>query len=88
MGVLYSNNETGGSDLATRIRADGITPLAGFCYLLFVLLYFPCIATIAAIKQESGHWKWALFTICYTCSLAWGMSFIVYQVGSLLKIGV
>ncbi len=88
MGVLYSKNETGGSDLATRIRADGITPLAGFCYLLFVLLYFPCIATIAAIKQESGHWKWALFTICYTCSLAWIMSFIVYQVGSLLKIGV
>jgi len=88
MGVLYSDSNDGSNQLASKIMADGITPLAGFCYLLFVLIYFPCIATIAAIKQESGHWKWALFTVCYTTGLAWIVSFIVYQTGRLLGIGI
>jgi ferrous iron transport protein B len=51
--------------------------------MVFVLLYFPCIATLAAIKQESGSWKWALFAVGYTTALAWIMSFIVYQIGGL-----
>jgi ferrous iron transport protein B len=61
---------------------EEITPLAAYCYLLFVLLYFPCIATIAAIKNETGSWKWALFAACYTTLLAWLVSAVVYQVGS------
>ena len=50
---------------------------------VFVLIYFPCIAALAAIKQESGSWKWALFAACYTTALAWLVSFTVYQIGGL-----
>ena len=62
---------------------EGITPLAAYCYLLFILLYFPCIATIAAIKNETGSWRWALFAACNTTAIAWIVSAAVYQVGSL-----
>ncbi len=85
MGILYGNNaESDSSHISANMRADGITSLGAFCYLLFVLIYFPCIATISAIKNESGHWKWALFAAGYTTLLAWLISFIVYQVGGLL----
>ena len=57
--------------------------LTAYCYLLFVLLYFPCIATIAAIKGETGTWKWAIFTAVYTTCLAWVVSAAVFQIGSL-----
>ncbi len=62
---------------------EGITPLVAYSYLLFVLLYFPCIATITAIKHETGFWKWALFAAVYTTVLAWIVSAVVYQIGSL-----
>lgn len=94
MGVLYAGDETVADDeeadsvkyanLHKKMSADGITPLVAFCFLLFVLLYFPCIATIAAIKNESGSWKWALFTVFYTTGLAWIVSAVVYQVGRLM----
>lgn len=57
--------------------------LTAYCYLLFVLIYFPCIATIAAIKGETGSWKWALFTAAYTTCLAWVVSALVFQIGSI-----
>lgn len=60
-----------------------LTDLTAYCYLLFVLLYFPCIATIAAIKGETGSWKWALFTAGYTTCLAWAVSALVFQIGSI-----
>lgn len=60
-----------------------IATLTAYCYLLFVLLYFPCIATIAAIKGETGSWKWAIFTAVYTTCLAWIVSALVFQIGSL-----
>ena len=65
------------------MAADGITPLTAYCFLLFVLLYFPCLATIAAIKSETGSWRWALFAAGYTSVLAWVVSALVYQIGSL-----
>ncbi|NLI37078.1 MAG: ferrous iron transport protein B [Bacteroidales bacterium] len=84
MGILYGNNTgSNNTQMAANIRADGITSLGAFSYLLFVLIYFPCIATISAIKSESGRWKWALFAAGYTTILAWCISFIVYQVGGL-----
>lgn len=93
MGVLYSGDESIADDnnsdtakyqyLYKKMSADGVTPLIAFCYLLFVLLYFPCLATIAAIKNESGSWKWALFTAFYTTAVAWIVSAAVYQVGIL-----
>ena len=90
IGVLYHEDEaqvaaaTDGesSTLSARI-AKSITPLSAISYMLFVLIYFPCVATLAAIRQESGKWKWAIFTALYTTALAWIISFAVYQVGSL-----
>lgn len=67
------------------MTADGITPLIAFTYLLFVLIYFPCIATIAAVKGETGSWRWAAFAAIYTTALAWVVSACVYQIGSLLS---
>ena len=81
LGELYVDDPDADSvSLAERIP---ITPLVAFCYMLFVLIYFPCIAALAAIKQESGSWKWALFAACYTTVLAWLVSFAVYQIGGL-----
>ncbi len=61
---------------------DTITPLAAYAYLLFVLLYFPCIATLVAIKHETGRWRWAVIAGLYTTCVAWIVSALVYQVGS------
>ena len=60
------------------------TPLIAFGFLMFTLIYFPCIAVIIAIKKETEGWKWALFTIFYTTSLAWLVAFLVNKVGGLL----
>ena len=91
MGILYHSDdaaeegsEESYSHLRQQMLADGITPLASYCFLLFVLLYFPCIATIAAIKGETGSWKWAAFAAVYTTALAWVVSAVVYQIGSML----
>jgi ferrous iron transport protein B len=74
MAVLYHGD----------ITASGMTTLTAFTFLLFVLLYMPCIPTCIGIKNESGKWKWAGFTILYTTLLAWLTSMLVYQVGSLI----
>lgn len=92
IGVLYTgNSESDETSLQERIlsstKSDGsptFTPLVVISFLLFVLIYFPCIATITAIKEESGSWKWGLFSIGYSTLLAWIVSFLVFQIGSLL----
>ena len=81
LGVLYADDEEVDSvSLAERLN---ITPLVAFGYMLFTLIYFPCVATIVAIKQESGSWKWAIFAATYTTALAWIVSFLVYQIRKL-----
>ena len=91
LGVLYTGEEDDEislkKQLVTATGEDGspaFTPLIVISLLLFVLIYFPCIATIAAIKNESGSWKWAMFTVLYTTALAWVICFCVYQIGGLL----
>jgi ferrous iron transport protein B len=91
MGVLYhQSQETGlpaeslGEKLKQQKYQDGtkvFTSASALSFLVFILLYFPCVAVIAAVKNESGHWKWAAFTVFYTTGLAWIMSFIVYRIG-------
>ena len=82
LGVLYTNEgDVENVNLSDRIP---ITPLVALAYMLFVLIYFPCIATFAAIKQESGSWKWAIFAAGYTTGLAWLVAFTVFQIGSLI----
>ena len=62
---------------------EGLSPLTAYCFLLFVLLYFPCIATVVAIKHETGSWRWAFFAAIYTTVVAWVVSAVVHQVGLL-----
>ena len=96
LGVLYET-DTGndGSGLIDRMREQKYTegprkgehvynPLVAFSLMIFVLIYFPCVAVVAAIKKESGHWKWAAFVASYTTALAWITAFLVYQLGSLI----
>lgn len=100
MGVLYGteqlHNKETTSNLPTilqnekynegsRVGQKVFTPLAGISFLLFILIYMPCVAVVATVKKESGHWKWALFLIVYTTVLAWVLSFSVYQIGMLLS---
>ena len=63
--------------LAASLRA-GMTPQAALAYLVFVLFYFPCVATVTAIKNESGGWKWAIFAAGYTTAFAWVASLVTY----------
>ena len=65
------------------ISAAGFTPLTAFTFMLFVLLYFPCVATIATLHREAGK-QWAWFTVFHSLFLAWFISFIVYQIGMLV----
>lgn len=90
LGVLYTGDPENQESLEARLvnesYADGapvFTPLVVVSLLLFVLIYFPCVATIAAIKEESGSWKWGMFSVIYTTLLAWIVSFLVYQIGLL-----
>lgn len=91
LGVLYTGNDDNQTSLQQRLKAetypDGtpvFTPLVVIGFLLFVLIYFPCIATIAAIKEESGSWKWAVFSIFYSTGLAWMVALLVHQIGLLV----
>jgi len=68
----------------TKSGEKVFTTLNALSFLLFILIYFPCVAVIAAINKESGNWKWAAFTIVSTTALAWLVAFGVYQIGSLM----
>ena len=66
------------------ISAAGFTPITAFGFMLFVLLYFPCVATIATLRREAGK-GWAWFTVFHSLALAWLISFLVCQIGSLVS---
>jgi len=96
MGVLY---QTSGDDttvslqkkLREEVHMTGkrkgqavLTGPAALAFLVFILIYFPCVGVVATIKNESGSWKWAAFAVLYTTTLAWISAFLVYQIGNLL----
>ena len=81
MGVLYGVGEDEES-LSALLAAGAMTPLAGLGLMVFTLLYVPCFACIAVIKRETGSWKWTMFQLVYSTSLAWIFAFVIYQVGS------
>jgi len=96
LGVLYQTEKSvnGTQPLANKLREqhypDGIkkgkpviTPLVALSFMLFILIYFPCIGVVSAISRESGHWKWALFVVVYTTVLAYVGSLALFQIGSL-----
>ncbi len=97
MGVLYQTDPTasGTQSLTTKLKQATYksgpkigqkiyTPVVAMALLIFVLFYFPCVATLAAIRRESGAWKWAIFAMTYTTAIAWIAAFLVYQIGNLI----
>ncbi len=81
-GTIYGVGEDGGG-IITALH-DTFTPLSAFSFMAFVLLYMPCFATFGTIKRETNSWKWPIFTAVYMLVVAWFVSFIIYQGGSLL----
>jgi len=79
MSIVYG---TGGtiSDLAGVIQTS-FTPISAYAFMVFVLLYTPCMATLVVMKKETGSWKWPLFSIAYSFSIAWVLAFLIYQIG-------
>lgn len=87
LGVLYSveDAESDGASLSQHLLASGnYSRAAALAMMIFVLLYFPCIATVSAIAQETGGWKWALFSVVYNTVLAWVVAFAAFHIGGLL----
>ena len=98
LGVMYADEEpvvaeggpatleedaTSSETRLQRALVKSVTPAGALAYMVFILLYFPCIATFVAIKNESGGWKWAIITAVYTIILAWVAAFITFRIASL-----
>jgi ferrous iron transport protein B len=95
LGVMYADDEPIDSpDMSEDTESIGetrlqkalirsVSPAAALAYMVFILLYFPCIATFIAIRNESGSWKWAIITAVYTIILAWTAAFITFRIASL-----
>jgi ferrous iron transport protein B len=90
LGTAYSlgaEEETGSRALQAALRAEpGFTPLVAYTLMVFVLLYIPCLATVAVIAREFS-WRWAGFVVVYTTTVAWIVAFVIYNVGRLLGLG-
>ncbi|MCF8027549.1 MAG: ferrous iron transport protein B [Desulfobacteraceae bacterium] len=85
LGVLYAvEGETDSEALRRALQSSGMTPLSALSLMVFVLLYIPCLATVAAIARETGSVRWAFLSVAYTTAVAWMASFVVYQGGGLL----
>ena len=92
LGVLYSENDADETiSLSQKISQPNpvtgvpdFTPLVALSFMVFVLLYFPCIASVIAVAKEAGSWKWGAFTVLYNTGVAWIVSFLVYQIGLLI----
>ncbi len=83
LGVLYSAEDGGdGDSLSVRLISSGnYTQASALAMMIFILLYFPCIATVMAIAHEAGGWKYAVFSIVYNTLLAWCVAFAAYRIG-------
>jgi len=93
MGTLYSiegedadpEEEYFQQNFAERVREQsGFTPLTAYVLMLFILVYIPCLSTVAVVYRETNGWRWPLFLIGYTSILAWIISFLVYRGGLIL----
>jgi ferrous iron transport protein B len=88
LGVLHAvSDEQGAGAFRNALLASGMTPLAALSMMVFVLLYLPCLATVSAIRRETGSLKYMFLSITYSTSVAWVMAWIVYQGGRLVGLG-
>jgi len=88
-GVLYQVGGEAGEE-SESLRAaisKNMTPLVGYAFMIFVLAYTPCVATVAVIRRESGSWGWTAFAVGYGIALAWILAFVIYRGGMLLGLG-
>lgn len=89
LGVLYVGDDDAellSERLKTPSKITGKAPFStasALGFLVFVLLYFPCVATISAIVKETGTWKWGLFSVLYNTTLAWGLAWITFRIALL-----
>ena len=90
LGVLYTGDADETETLSEKLlQPDPVTgqqdftPLVAISFLVFVLLYFPCLASVIVIAKEAGSWKWGAFTVLYNTAVAWLCAFLVFQIGSL-----
>ena len=83
-GIPEESDQSSGDTRLQKALVRSVSPAAALAYMVFILLYFPCIATFVAIKRESGAWKWAIITAVYTIVLAWVAAFITFHLASML----
>ena len=86
MGVLYAAESADENALGRALTAAGMTPLSAAAMMVFVLLYVPCLATVAAVRREAGN-GWMAFSVLYSTGLAWLMGVVIYQGGRLIGLG-
>ena len=80
MAIIYAVKE----DVLGNVMGAHYTALSAYAFMFFILLYVPCLATVAVIKRETGSAKWTIFSVVYPLVVAYVLTFIIYQVGSLL----
>ena len=80
LGVMYADD----APTLQQALVHSVTPAGALAYMVFILLYFPCVATFIAIKNEGGGWKWALITAVYTIVLAWMAAFATFHLANLI----
>jgi ferrous iron transport protein B len=83
---LAAENEEGASPLKTAV-GGAFTPLSAYAFMVFVLLYMPCVVVAIAMRQEFGSWKWFGVAFVYQMALAWTVGLVIYQGGTFLGIG-
>lgn len=92
LGVIYQTDDENSQSLIAKLRQESrktgdskaLYSLKALSFLVFILIYFPCVGVVAAVKKETNGWKWPVFLVFYTTGLAWLLSFLVFQVGKLM----
>ena len=90
MGTIYSigdGNENAEGMAEALKRDEHMNPLVAYALMVFVLIYSPCLAALAVMRRETGSWKWPAVSMVYLTTLAWIVTFLVYQGGKLLGFG-
>ena len=87
LGVLYETGEGASESLQQALKASGLSAAAALAFMVFVLLYTPCLATVVTLWRESGAIKWMLFSVSYQLILAWSVAWVVFHIGLLAGLG-